>query len=99
MSSILDIQKHGKIDRCTCFISNLQQVHHLVAELTIDFFKLITYLAFFSIILTYYGLPLHIIRDVYITLRSFAKKLMSFIRYRQATAHMNERYPDATVEE
>ena len=24
---------------------------------------------------------------------------MSFIRYRQATAHMNERYPDATVEE
>ena len=64
-----------------------------------DFFKLLTYLAFFSIILTYYGLPLHIIRDVYITLRSFAKKLMSFIRYRQATAHMNERYPDATVEE
>jgi hypothetical protein len=68
-------------------------------SLTLDFFKLLTYLAFFSIILTYYGLPLHIIRDVYITLRSFAKKLMSFIRYRQATAHMNERYPDATMEE
>jgi len=67
--------------------------------LPLDFFKLVTYLAFFSIILTYYGLPLHIIRDVYITLRSFGKKLMSFIRYRQATAHMNERYPDATVEE
>jgi len=101
MSSIHDIQKPGRIAQSICFISNLPPVNHNKAMKThfVDFFKLLTYLAFFSIILTYYGLPLHIIRDVYITLRSFAKKLMSFIRYRQATAHMNERYPDATVEE
>lgn len=49
--------------------------------------------------LTWYGLPLHIIRDVYLTLRSFITRIRDFIRYRRATAHMNSRYPDATAEE
>jgi len=41
-------------------------------ELTTDFLKLTTYLVFFAIIITFYGLPLNIVRDVYITLvRSF----------------------------
>ena len=100
MLLIHDIQKHGRIAQYTYFISNLQRVSLTPRmTLTLDLFKLITYLAFFSIILTYYGLPLHIIRDVYMTLHSFGKKLVSFVRYRQATAHMNERYPDATAEE
>ncbi|KAF8452976.1 hypothetical protein BGX38DRAFT_1268982 [Terfezia claveryi] len=68
-------------------------------ELGTDFLKLLTYLAFFFIVLTFYGLPLHIIRDVYITLRSFISRIRDFIRYRRATNDMNIRYPDATVEE
>src|SRR5690606_18782494 len=64
-----------------------------------DFLKLLTYLAFFFIVLTFYGLPLHIIRDVYITLRSFISRIRDFIRYRRATNDMNARYPDATEEE
>ncbi|CAG8625954.1 11462_t:CDS:10 [Ambispora leptoticha] len=68
-------------------------------ELVTDFFKLITYLIFFAIILISYGLPLHIIRDVYVTLRSFLQKCGDLIRYRRATRNMNERYPNATVEE
>ncbi|KAF8471880.1 hypothetical protein BDZ91DRAFT_479751 [Kalaharituber pfeilii] len=68
-------------------------------ELATDFLKLLTYLAFFFIVLTFYGLPLHIIRDVYITLRSFISRIRDFIRYRRATNDMNVRYPDATVEE
>lgn len=68
-------------------------------DLMTDFFKLITYLIFFVIILTFYGLPLHIIRDVYVTLRSFLAKCRDLVRYRRATRNMNERYPDGTNDE
>jgi hypothetical protein len=47
----------------------------------------------------FYGMPIHIIRDVAITVRSFYKRISDFIRYRQATKDMNARYPDATLEE
>lgn len=47
----------------------------------------------------FYGMPIHIIRDVAITIRSFYKRISDFIRYRQATKDMNIRYPDATADE
>lgn len=47
----------------------------------------------------FYGLPIHIMRDVFLTLRSFFKRIADFVRYRNATRDMNERYPDATVED
>jgi len=65
-------------------------------DLATDFFKLVTYLSFFFILLIFYGLPLHIMRDVFLTCRSFFKRIGDFMRYRTATRDMNERYPDAT---
>ncbi|KAJ3114984.1 hypothetical protein HDU96_001384 [Phlyctochytrium bullatum] len=65
----------------------------------LDFFKLITYFLFFAIVVHFYGLPLHIIRDLYMTLRSFIQRVRDLIQYRRATVNMNERYPDATPEE
>lgn len=47
----------------------------------------------------FYGMPIHIIRDVAMTIRSFYKRINDFIRYRQATRDMNVRYPDATRNE
>ena len=44
-------------------------------------------------------MPIHIIRDVALTIRSFYKRITDFVRYRQATRDMNARYPDATTEE
>ena len=41
-------------------------------------------------------MPIHIIRDVALTIRSFYKRIHDFLRYRHATRDMNERYPDAT---
>jgi E3 ubiquitin-protein ligase synoviolin len=38
-------------------------------------------------------------RDLFVTARSFLKRLTAFIRYRRATYDMNKRYPDATVED
>ncbi|OBZ66086.1 ERAD-associated E3 ubiquitin-protein ligase HRD1 [Grifola frondosa] len=68
-------------------------------ELVTDFLKLSTYLTFFMIILTFYGLPLNIIRDVYLTARSFITRLRALIRYHNATRDMDRRYPDATEAE
>ena len=47
----------------------------------------------------FYGMPIHIIRDVALTIRSFYKRINDFVKYRQATRDMNDRYPDATSEE
>lgn len=68
-------------------------------DLLTDFVKLLVYLIFFAILLTFYGLPIHILRDVVVTIRSFARRIIDFLRYRNATRDMNERYPDATAEE
>ena len=72
----------------------------LLANLHVaDFFKLVLYLTFFCVLCMFYGMPIHIIRDVALTIRSFYKRVTDFIRYRQATRDMNTRYPDATAEE
>ena len=44
-------------------------------------------------------MPIHIIRDVALTIRSFYKRINDFVKYRQATRDMNDRYPDASPEE
>ena len=64
-----------------------------------DFLKLTTYLVFFTLIITFYGLPLNIVRDVYVTARSFVTRLRALQRYTRATRNMETRYPDATPEE
>jgi E3 ubiquitin-protein ligase synoviolin len=50
------------------------------------------------LICTYYGLPLHIMRDLYLTIRSFRTRVADFVRYRRITHNMHERFPDATEE-
>lgn len=66
---------------------------------TEDFLKLSTYLGFFAVIVTFYGVPLNVVRDVYVTARSFITRLRDLMRYRTATRNMDERYPNATQEE
>ncbi|ORX56169.1 hypothetical protein DM01DRAFT_1285575 [Hesseltinella vesiculosa] len=68
-------------------------------DLVVDFLKLVTYVTFFVIICIYYQLPLHIVRDVYVTFRSFIQKCRDLYRYRRATRNMDQLYPNATVED
>lgn len=95
----------GKTRVCGCSILNSQQVRYpqtrRVCALTssLDFLKLTIYLLFFTIIITFYGLPLNIVRDVYITARSFVTRLRALHRYQTATRNMDQRYPNATEEE
>ena len=57
------------------------------------------YLCFFFIIFRYYGLPLHIIRSMYMTFASFQRSLAKLLTYRRAVSGMDARYPDASSED
>ncbi|KAI0881148.1 uncharacterized protein GGS22DRAFT_173479, partial [Annulohypoxylon maeteangense] len=70
----------------------------LSLDLFTDFVKLGIYSAFFAILMMFYGLPIHIMRDLFLTARSFVKRLSALMQYRKALQVMNN-YPDATVEE
>ena len=73
--------------------SSFTSAHYL------DFVKLGIYVTFFVILLMFYGLPIHIMRDLFLTARSFTKRLTAFMKYRRATRDMNKLYEDATVED
>lgn len=68
-------------------------------DLAVDFAKLLTYLIFCIVIFLNHGFPIHILRDVYMTLRSFMARWTDLMRYRRATRNMDEQYPDATAAE
>ncbi|KAI1414272.1 hypothetical protein F5Y13DRAFT_188372 [Hypoxylon sp. FL1857] len=70
----------------------------LSLDLFTDFVKLGIYSAFFAILMMFYGLPIHIMRDLFMTARSFVKRLGALMRYRKALQDMSK-YPDATAEE
>lgn len=53
----------------------------------------------FSFVRSYYGLPLHLVRDLYDTFRTFKQRVADFMRYRRLTSNMNDRFVDATPEE
>ncbi|KAL9058652.1 MAG: hypothetical protein Q9162_001659 [Coniocarpon cinnabarinum] len=71
----------------------------LFLDLTTDFLKLVFYMTFFLILILFAGLPIHMFRDLFITTRSFLKRINDYLKYRNATRDMNTRYPDATPEE
>lgn len=45
-----------------------------------------------------YGVPLHLIRELYETFRNRIR-IADYVRYRKITSNMNERFPDATSDE
>ncbi|KAI1100168.1 hypothetical protein F4804DRAFT_55293 [Jackrogersella minutella] len=70
----------------------------LSLDLFTDFIKLGIYLAFFAILMMFYGLPIHIMRDLFMTAHSFVKRLGALLRYRKALQDLYK-CPDATAEE
>mmetsp|Transcript_18272 Transcript_18272/g.57094 ORF Transcript_18272/g.57094 Transcript_18272/m.57094 type:complete len:445 (+) Transcript_18272:2620-3954(+) len=57
------------------------------------------YVVFFTIVFTYYGVPLHIVRELWSSYVNLRRRLQAYKRYRALTANMDERFPDATPEE
>lgn len=65
-------------------------------DLATDLVKALVYMGFFTVLMTFYGIPIHIMRDLFMSVRSLIKRINDFIQYRNATRDMNTRYPDAT---
>lgn len=80
---------HNLYSRITCLSANSWA----------DFIKLATYLVFFVAMAFYYAVPLNLLRDIFMTGRSFVTRVGALIRYHTATRNMDERYPNATEEE
>ncbi|KAA8540138.1 hypothetical protein F0562_026830 [Nyssa sinensis] len=74
-------------------------VYTFYLELIRDLLHLSMYLCFFFVIFMNYGVPLHLIRELYETFRNFKVRVADYIRYRKITSNMNDRFPDATPEE
>ncbi|GMH09106.1 hypothetical protein Nepgr_010946 [Nepenthes gracilis] len=74
-------------------------VYTFYLELLRDLLHLSMYLCFFLVIFVNYGVPLHLIRELYETFRNFKVRVADYIRYRKITSNMNDRFPDATPEE
>ncbi|KAI9914341.1 hypothetical protein PsorP6_006885 [Peronosclerospora sorghi] len=68
-------------------------------ELVSEILKLVVYLVFFMLIFTYYGMPLHIVRDLWLSIKNLQRRIASYFRYRKITANLNERFPDPTEQE
>jgi len=67
-------------------------------ELQAQAAKFTFYLTFFSIVFTYYGLPINLIREVYVSFLSLKSRLVAFNKYRQLMSSMN-RFKNPTEEE
>lgn len=68
-------------------------------ELALDLLHLIMYSAFFVVIFSTFGIPIHLVRDLYWTFRNFQTRVRDFLRFRRIAAHMDRRFPDATPED
>lgn len=69
------------------------------AELVADALQLVVYLAFFVHVVTFYPLPIHILRDLYVAATRLQRRVVDFMRYRRVVATMSQLFADATAEE
>ena len=51
--------------------------------------KFFFYVTFFAIVLTYYGMPINLFREVYLSFQSLKQRLVAFSKYRHLMASMN----------
>ena len=60
--------------------------------------KFLFYVTFFAIVLTYYGMPINLFREVYVSFQQLKQRLLAFTKYRRLMASMN-RFQSVTEEE
>jgi E3 ubiquitin-protein ligase synoviolin len=78
---------------------NGREVYQFYLDLVTDVINLAVYLAFFLIIFTYYGVPLHIVRDLYISFRNLTGRIQECCRARSLTNRLSQVLEDATPEQ
>lgn len=68
-------------------------------ELMAQAAKFLFYIVFFAIVFTYYGMPINIFREVYVSFQQLRRRLMAFNNYRRLTHNMDKRFESIQDEE
>ncbi|KAL9643423.1 hypothetical protein ABK040_010038 [Willaertia magna] len=68
-------------------------------DISSEILQSFTYLSFFLIIMSKYGLPFHLIRNIYIAVNNVKKRVMDLINYRRIAINLDRRFPDATQQD
>ena len=71
----------------------------MVVDLVCEVIKFGTYVCFFALVFVYYGLPIHIVRDLWAAYFTFQKKLLNFIYFLRLTRNLDSRFANATKEQ
>jgi E3 ubiquitin-protein ligase synoviolin len=71
----------------------------MITDLICEIVKFLTYFCFFYLIFSQYGLPIHILRDVWGAFNSCQRKFLSFVQYLRLTRNLDARFENATAEE
>ena len=72
---------------------------NFVIELQAQAAKFLFYVVFFAIVFTYYGMPINIFREVYVSFQQLRRRLIAFNNYRRLTNNMEKRFESVTDEE
>jgi len=76
-----------------------KSLYEMYLKLIIEVLQLFVNVVFFAIIFTYYGVPLHLMRQLYIAVKNVHDRLTHFWRFRRITANLHDRFPNATEED
>ncbi|KAJ2887621.1 E3 ubiquitin-protein ligase hrd1 [Coemansia asiatica] len=87
----VDIGRDGEWEEKQSLVFYVELVHDAV--------KFLVYLGFFCTLTLYYRLPIHILRELYITARSLVDRCRDWVRYRKAMRNMHLRYPTVSQSE
>eukprot|EP00584_Thalassiosira_punctigera_P014900 CAMPEP_0172555186 /NCGR_PEP_ID=MMETSP1067-20121228/58287_1 /TAXON_ID=265564 ORGANISM="Thalassiosira punctigera, Strain Tpunct2005C2" /NCGR_SAMPLE_ID=MMETSP1067 /ASSEMBLY_ACC=CAM_ASM_000444 /LENGTH=880 /DNA_ID=CAMNT_0013343699 /DNA_START=66 /DNA_END=2708 /DNA_ORIENTATION=+ len=68
-------------------------------ELQAQAAKFLFYMVFFAIVFTYYGMPINIFREVYVSFQQLRRRLIAFNTYRRLTHNMDKRFESIESEE
>ena len=60
-----------------------QQIYLMYIEFVMEILRFLTNVGFFIAIMAYYGLPLHVIRPMYVSWRSFMRSLVALLNARK----------------
>jgi len=58
--------------------------------------RFVLFLLFFTIIFTYYGMPIHIVRELWVSYTNLRRCWQQYRKYRKLMLGLQERFPDAT---
>ena len=73
--------------------------YEMYVALVSDALQFTAYSVFAGVVFTYYGMPIHLMRSLYMTFRNLTERATHFIRFRRIMHSLNERFPDATQAE